>query len=236
MGKYSVESGIKVLDRSIAIVHALADSPLTLAELCTATDLPRATAHRLATALEVHNVVARTDDGRWTLGPWLTTLSGVQRSHIIGAATPIMQRLLETTGESVQLYQLTGAQRTCIATQEKTQGLQYTVPVGTAFPLTAGSAAKVFLAFGTPELRSLILPDATFRSSELEDVRKNGWAESMNERENGLSSISAAVTDASGSLVAVLSISGPSERLKPSPAALWQKEISAAAQELSRLL
>ena len=58
----------------------------------------------------------------------------------------------------------------------------------------------------------------------------------MNERENGLSSISTAVTDASGSLVAVLSISGPSERLKPSPAALWQKEVSAAAQELSHLL
>ena len=39
-------SGIGVVDKSVAILAAVAESPRALAELVAATDLPRATAHR----------------------------------------------------------------------------------------------------------------------------------------------------------------------------------------------
>ena len=43
MGQHS---GIGVLDKAVAVLTAAAANPLTLAELCAVTGLPRATAHR----------------------------------------------------------------------------------------------------------------------------------------------------------------------------------------------
>ena len=57
-------SGVGVLDKSVAVLVAIEARPLSLAELVEATGLSRATAHRLAVALEAHGMVRRDDDGR----------------------------------------------------------------------------------------------------------------------------------------------------------------------------
>ena len=61
-------SGVGVLDKAIVVLQALRISPLTLADLQSATELPRATAHRLAVALEAHGLVRRDAAGRFSLG------------------------------------------------------------------------------------------------------------------------------------------------------------------------
>ena len=226
-------SGIKVLDRAVAIMMAVAPHPLSLTELCETTGLPRATAHRLATALETHRILARGDDGRWTTGTALTSLGTGGRDQLLDAARPVMSDLVDVTGESVQLYQLTGTSRTCVAAQEPPVGLQNTVPVGSQLALTSGSAAKVFLAFGSPQLRETILPQVTFDPEELGDVEKQRLSESVAERELGLASLSAPVFTPAGRFIAVLSVSGPAERLRPHPAEKWGRELSAAAERLS---
>ncbi|GAA1470782.1 IclR family transcriptional regulator [Corynebacterium felinum] len=229
-------SGIKVLDRAVLIMLTVAEHPRSLAELCEATQLPRATAHRLATALETHHILTRTSEGKWTIGAVLTSLGAGSSTKLIDAATPIMAELMDTTGESVQLYQLAGATRVCIAAQEPASGLQNTVPVGTRLPLSAGSAAKIFLAYSSPALRDSILSDnPQFTQEDLDRARENGWAESVSEREVGLASITAPIFDAEGLFVAALSISGPAERFRPSPAK-WSKELIDAALTLSALL
>ena len=65
-------SGIKVLDRSVSIIEAIASGDKTLSQLSDVTGLPRATTHRLATALEVHHILIRTEAGAWTIGPALS--------------------------------------------------------------------------------------------------------------------------------------------------------------------
>ncbi|AZA09409.1 IclR family transcriptional regulator [Corynebacterium pseudopelargi] len=236
MGKISTESGIKVLDRAVTILLALADHPMSLNELCEFTGLPRATAHRLATALEVHNILTRTNDGRWTIGAVLASLGASSQTKLIDVATPIMSTLMHTTNESVQLYQLAGAVRVCIAAQEPAMGLQNTVPVGTRLPLSAGSAARIFLAYSSAHLRDAVLSEGTkFSQADLREAREQGWAASMSEREVGLASVSAPVFDSEGTFCAVLSISGPAERLKPSPGK-WADELVAAANRLSAQL
>ncbi|AQU92624.1 IclR family transcriptional regulator [Corynebacterium pseudotuberculosis] len=241
MGKINIDpaatSGIKVLDRAVTIMLTVAERPLSLTELCEATNLPRATTHRLATALETHNILTRTSDGKWTIGAVLTSLGAGSSTKLIDVATPIMAHLMNVTGESVQLYQLAGATRVCIAAQEPAIGLQNTVPVGTRLPLTAGSAAKVFLAYSSPKLREAMLnAEAQFTAEDLEKARENGWAESISEREVGLASISAPVFDSEGLFIAALSISGPTERLRPAPSTLWARDLVLAAQRLSESL
>ncbi|MCW2584215.1 MAG: transcriptional regulator, IclR family, partial [Klenkia sp.] len=66
---------VAVLDKAVAILHAVATEPATLAELVSRTGLPRATAHRLAVAREGHRLVRRNPDGAWTPGPVLAELA-----------------------------------------------------------------------------------------------------------------------------------------------------------------
>ena len=227
MGEYSAVSGIKVLDRAVAIMMAATNRPSSLSDLCEETGLPRATAHRLATALEAHRILTRTADGRWTAGP---ALPG-NRDHLIEAATPIMEQLLETTGESIQLYQHTGDTRTCIASKEPSHGLHNVVPAGRQLPLNSGSAARIIAAFEDIEI-----PDALYNQADVDKARELGYSESIEEREAGLASISAPVLNAAGTLMAVLSISGSAERFRPSPADKYATLLSDAAQRLGALL
>ena len=227
MGEYSAVSGIKVLDRAVAIMMAATNRPSTLNELCETTGLPRATAHRLATALEAHRILTRTPDGKWGAGP---ALPG-NRDRIIETAGPIMEELLQATGESVQLYEVSGTTRTCIATREPEAGLHNVVPVGRQLPLTSGSAARVIAAFA-----GIHVPDATFSEHDIELAKEDGYSVSIEEREAGLASISAPVFDGAGTFIAALSVSGSAERFRPSPADKFAPTLTAAAQKLSDAL
>ncbi|MBV7295180.1 IclR family transcriptional regulator [Corynebacterium sp. TAE3-ERU12] len=229
-------SGIKVLDRSVLILTTVADGACTLTELCERTDLPRATAHRLATALEVHRLVARTPDGRWTTGPGLAALTPVTSDLLADAAAHVLPRLMELTGESVQIYRLTGDTRTCIASLEPPTGLRNTVPVGSRMPLTAGSAGRVFLAFGPHGLAERFLAESEYTEADLAQTRRDGWAESIGERDPALASVSAPVRNSVGEMEAVLSISGPVERLSPSPYGMWGEEILKSAHAMGTRL
>ncbi|WP_151550122.1 MULTISPECIES: IclR family transcriptional regulator [Corynebacterium] len=238
MGKFNSldgqqSSGIKVLDRTVLILNTVANSPQSLSELCERTQLPRATAHRLATALEMHDLLSRTSDGKWSIGSALRALGASSSDKLIDAAAPIMANLMETTQESVQLYRLNGTMRTCVAAQEPSSGLQNTVPVGFRMPLTAGSAARVFVAYAPPHLRDTILRDAHFTTTDLEQVRAQGYADSVSEREVGLASVSAPIFDGNGELLAVLSVSGPAERLGPNPGARHGQALLEASRQLS---
>lgn len=92
-------SGIGVLDKAVGVLHTVAQSPCGLAELCERTELPRATAYRLAAALEVHRLLARGDDGRWRLGPAVTELAAHVNDLLLAAGSAVLPLLRETTGE-----------------------------------------------------------------------------------------------------------------------------------------
>jgi DNA-binding IclR family transcriptional regulator len=206
------------LDKAVTILRAIADEPATLAELVSRTGLPRATAHRLAVALEGHRLVRRTPEGAWAPGPALTEL-GRGGADLADLAERHLVTLRDATGESAQFYVRDGASRVCVAAAERASGLRDTVPVGARLPMTAGSAAHALLAFMPTDEVTRLLPSASFTARTLLDVRRRGWAHSVAEREPGVASLSAPVRDASGAALGAVSISGPVERLgrRPSP-------------------
>jgi DNA-binding IclR family transcriptional regulator len=211
------QSGIGVIDKSMAIMAAVAAAPCTLAELVAATELPRATAHRLAVALEVHRLVARDGDGRFVLGPRVGELTHSLPDALVTAAQPVLAWVRGECGESAQLYRRDGAERVCIAAAERVSGLRTTVPVGTRLPLTAGSGAQVLCAWSDPSSLAEILASSVFTPRLLAEVRRRGWAQSVAQREAGVASVSAPVLTAKGGLLAAISISGPIERLGRNP-------------------
>lgn len=233
MGQHS---GIGVLDKAVAVLQAVAAEPCGLAELCTRTGLPRATAHRLAVGLETHRLLRRGSDGRWRPGAALAELAGGAVDPLLEAASSVLPKLRDISGESVQLYRRDGMQRLCIATAEPPSGLRDTVPVGTALPMTAGSGAKVLAAWADPATQRAVLAEAVFGERTLMEVRRRGWAQSVAEREAGVASVSAPVRDAQGQVVAAISVSGPIDRMGRRPGARWAADLLAAAEGLQNRL
>ncbi len=220
----------------MAVLEAVAKEPCGLAELCTRTGLPRATAHRLAVGLEVHRLLRRGTDGRWRPGAALAELAGGAVDPLLDAASAVLPRLRDRTGESVQLYRRDGAHRVCISTAEPPSGLRDTVPIGARLPMTAGSGAKVLAAWTDPATQRTLLTDAVYGERALLEVRRRGWAQSVGEREPGVASVSAPVRDGAGAVVAAVSVSGPIDRMGRRPGARWAADLLAAAEALQTRL
>lgn len=229
-------SGIGVLDKAVAVLQAVADEPCGLAELCARTGLPRATAHRLAVGLEAHRLLRRGSDGRWRPGPALAELAGGATDPLVDAASTVLPKLRDITGESVQLYRRDGMQRVCVLSAEPPSGLRDTVPVGTRLPMTAGSGAKVLAAWSDPATQRAVLADAVFGERTLLEVRRRGWAQSVAEREPGVASVSAPVRDGAGQVIAAVSVSGPVDRIGRRPGVRWAADLLSAAEALQARL
>ncbi len=229
-------SGVGVLDKAVLVLESAARSPVGLGELVSVTGLPRATAHRLAVALEAHRLLVRNETGRWAPGPRLGELAQAAPDPLLAAAGPVLARLRDRSGESTQLYRRYGDERVCVAAAERASGLRTTVAVGARLPMIAGSGAQVLAAWSEPDDVTHILRTARFTARVLADVRRRGWAYSVAQREAGVASVSAPVRDRTGGVVAAISVSGPVERLGRRPGPRYAPLVTAAAAALSARL
>ncbi|MGE5137793.1 MAG: IclR family transcriptional regulator [Gemmatimonadota bacterium] len=230
-------SGVGVLDKTVAVLTTLESGPASLAQLTAATGLARPTVHRIAVALERHRLLSRDTQGRFVLGPRITELAtAAGEDRLLAIAQPVLIQLRDQTGESAQLYRRQGDSRICVAAAERATGLRDTVPVGSALPMSAGSAAQVLLAWEEPERMHRGLRGARFSASTLAQVRRRGWAASVAEREAGVASVSSPVRDRSGKIVAAVSVSGPIERLTRSPGRLHAPAVVAAGEKITAAL
>ena len=212
-------SGVGVLDKAFTVLDALEERPRSLAELVEATGISRATAHRLATALEAHGLVRRDDDGRFALGARLIALgrAATEGLPLAAAAGDALAELRDITGESVQLYVRDGDQRICVAALQSPHGLRTIVPLGASLPLGIGSAGRL-----------LADDDGAVAAGGRE------WVASVGEREAGVASVSAPVRDASGHVIAAVSVSGPIERTTRQPGRRYGDAVAAAARRVER--
>lgn len=181
-------------------------------------------------------MLRRGADGRWRSGAALAELAGSATDPLLEAASAVLPRLRDVTGESVQLYRRDGVERVCVSSAEPPSGLRDTVPVGTRLPMTAGSGAKVLTAWAEAAAQRAILNDAVFGERTLVEVRRRGWAQSIAEREPGVASVSAPVRDSGGTVVAAVSVSGPVDRIGRKPGARWAADLLAAAEALQHRL
>jgi len=207
-------SGVGVLDKAFVVLNALVARPLSLSESVEATGIPRATCHRLLSALEHHGAVRRNNEGLYCLGP---TLAGLGRGAAVQfpfleRAREIATEIRDRTGESVQVFIAETDGRRCVISLESPNGLRWIVPEGSLFPLSRGSAGKVLSAKTPPA----------------------SWVESVEERVKGVASVSAPVLDADGHVIAAISISGPLERMSRTPGAKFGTVVVRGAKTLSQ--
>jgi DNA-binding IclR family transcriptional regulator len=211
-----IVTGVGVLDKAVHVLRAVAEGPRSLQGLQRATGLPRATAHRLAVALEEHGLLRRDDEGRFDLGPELAALgrTAAERFPLAALALPALTSLRDATGESVQLFVREGDKRRCVVSLPSPHALRWIVPEGVLFPLEAGSAGHVLSG----------------------QASKQVWVESVEEREAGVASVSAPVVSPAGGVVAAVSISGPIDRLGRQPGRRFGAQVASTAAIVGALL
>jgi DNA-binding IclR family transcriptional regulator len=207
-------SGVGVIDKTIAVLAAVDPNGANLGELVERTGLSRATAHRLASALELHGLLRRSVDGRFALGPRLVALgsSAAAGWPLADAARAALAELRDATGESAQLYVRDGDVRVCVASLQSPHGLRTIVSTGAVLALDQGSGGRVLTG----------------------EVGAEGWVASVAEREAGVASVSAPVLDRNDAVIAAVSVSGPIERLTDTPGGVHGAAVVAAAARIAQ--
>jgi DNA-binding IclR family transcriptional regulator len=222
---------VQSVGRAISILELLADGAgeLGVSELGRRLGVHRATASRLVSTLAERGLVERnamTD--KYRLGFGLVHLAGaaIARMDLVQQARPILEDLAVRTGETVNLAVLSG-DGVMHVDQVTSRSVVSVSWVGRGTPYHCTSNGKVLVAFLDPEERerlvlrplerltqnTIVEPDRL--RAELKEVRARGYARTVEELEEGLSAVAAPVRQADGAVVAAVSISGPSFRMRP---------------------
>ena len=220
-----------------------------VSEAAEALGVPRSSAHALMTSLVEIGLLSTTGRGRYRLGWRIIELYQVLQSglDLREAAAPILARLNEETGETVNLAVLDRGNvlyldKVAARQQVSVQGLR----VGTRLEPHATALGKALLAALTPADAAKLLGPGPLRKytqntvtdpnvllAQLEDVRRTGLATEENELVLDVSCVASPIRDSYGSIVAAISVSVPSHRLRARRKEITQA-VRSAANEISQ--
>lgn len=216
--------GVQSIDRAVAILDCFSADvkERSLGEIASLTHLPKPTVFRILSALKQNHWVEQDEiSGLYRLGYRLYTLGAIVASHmdLRSSALPIMRRLRDDTGETVNLNIIDRGERVCIELEEAPNAIRHFVKLGTRNSLTQGASGLAMLAFLPEGERAAAVANETeervrFLKQSVELIRKQGYAITYNDRVVGACGISAPVFDRFGKLCSGLTVSGPAERIQ----------------------
>ncbi|MBP0493777.1 IclR family transcriptional regulator [Pararoseomonas indoligenes] len=194
-----------VLDRALLVLACFSERHprLHLRELAALSGLDKATLLRILATYVAHGYLRRQADGRYAPGPAPLRLAALYGAthDLIARLTPILQAVMERTGESAAFYERDGDDRLCLCRANAPRALRHQVETGERLPLSAGGAAAHVLLAGTGSPTPLA-----------ETLQHQGWLSTAGERDPGLASIALPVRDADGAFLGALVVSGPISR------------------------
>lgn len=252
-GARELSSGVKPLlvlgkIRGILDAFTLSRPALTLSEIRAVTGYPTSTVQRLVANLVAEEFLDREGD-RVRIGVkfayWAAPATrGLDELEIV---KPVLEGLREITGETVALFRLEESFRVCVAMAETRHALRREMHVGKLLPLHAGSAGRVLLAWN-PEAEETVLSSTLERLTEhtitdpdrlrkdVDQTRRDGYAITSDERDEGATGLAAPVFNSMGDLMGALSVSGPSLRVTSEKCQAWIEPLVAAAEQATRLI
>ena len=229
--------GTAAIDRGADLLVRVLESeePVALGELASAAGLPKSTASRLVSALERRGLIEQ-DGERGRLRPGPAILRVAERSmlerSIVELSKPALDALAQATGETINLAVpgLEGVEH--IAQVDSRHFLGAGQWLGCAVGYEHSANGKVFAAFGRGPANAA----RAATSRELQAVRRDDLATSIDELEIGLAAMAAPVRGARGEVIAALSISGPTLRMTPARIEELNPILTSEARTLSRRL
>lgn len=229
---------------SVLMYVCQGNSPMGLTDISRGAGLDKATTLRLLNTLaNIDLVRQRSDDRNYVPGGGIYNF---WPNEVRKFCRPHMQSLLNETQETICLIVPRGKQRVCIDVIEPDRELRIVAPIGRAVPVYAGAAGRVFMAQKTDaqvkdilsesELTALTTKSVTNRDiycQQLDDVRTNGCAYSVDEVELDTSAIAAPVFDGLRNTVAAVVVRGPGSRMAQDIVTSFIPKVIACADAIS---
>lgn len=234
---FGAAHGTTAVDRGADLLVRVLESeaPVALTDLASAAGLPKSTASRLISALERRGLVEQDGErGRLRPGPAILRVAerGMLERNIVELSKPALDALAQASGETINLAVPAAEGVEHIAQVDSRHFLGAGQWLGRAVGYEHSANGKVFVAFG----RAPADAAAGTPARELEAVRRDGLATSIDELEVGLSAMAAPVRGARGEVMAALSISGPTLRMTPERIEELHPILTSEARTLSRRL
>ncbi|PCH81315.1 MAG: IclR family transcriptional regulator [Hyphomicrobiales bacterium] len=199
------------LDRLITVLEtvAIAGHPISAVELQNVTGFPRPTCYRLLQTLAEHSLLENKDNTlRYSIGERLIRIALLGQSDVdvCHAAAPAMKSAASDLGEAVFLSRFRNKAVEIIHVETPSDPKRAFIHPGLGIrPMHACSCSKAIAAFAEDAFQEEILDgpmraytqhtktDAKALQLEFEIVRKQGYAECVEEMEVGVSSIAAPI-------------------------------------------
>jgi IclR family KDG regulon transcriptional repressor len=217
--------------RALGLLELLSKhKSLTASQIIKLTETHRSTGYRLLGTLTQLGYIRKDErSGYYSLSPKILTLAAsVQETKDIREiALPFIDELHKQTQETIHLAVLDNDELVYLDKRESSKNLRVvmTSKTGSHAPLYCTGIGKVLLS-GMPssQLDEYIrkvrfvkytantLPGASELLSELEDIKRQGFAEDREEHEDGVYCVAAPVINAAGITIAAFSVSLPSAR------------------------
>jgi DNA-binding IclR family transcriptional regulator len=219
------------IKRSVQVMELLArKSPLGVRAVATQLKLPLGSVHRLLLDLGEEGIAERTPSGEWELSFRLLEITGLQldRIEVPRLAHPFVERIAQTTGETVNVYAVSGLACVCVDKVRGNEGMQLDMRIGTRGAINAGGAGKAVLAYMSEidqervlaeplvQMTASTIIDPDLLRTELLRVRQRGYSIDDQEVVVGVYCVSVPILDRLGRPAGALSITGPSIK-RPGP-------------------
>jgi IclR family KDG regulon transcriptional repressor len=227
-----MEEGIKSVERAFLILEEVGQykDGIGITELATKLNMYKSTIHRVLTTLvSIGYVEQDAVSGRYRLGYRLLVVSSrlLNNLDIRRESLPFLQKLADSTNEVVHLVVLDGGEVVYIEKVEGTETMRMHSNIGKRVPVHCTGVGKSILAHLPPNKVSQIIREYglephtvhTITSEEalLADfqlIRERGYALDMEENELGITCVAAPIWDYTDSVVASVSVSGPTMRIQ----------------------
>lgn len=243
--------GVKSASRALAVLELLAElgRPVSFAELAETLGYPRSSLHGLLRTMEGQGWLEAGEHGRYTLGikTFEVGNSYVRATDLAGTARPYMQRVSRELNETVQLAILDGLDCVYIGKIDGSQALTLQSAVGRRLHAHASGIGKVLLAGEDPkelaermgegpltEYTRGTITDVQVLRKELDQVRRQGFAEDDEEYTPGVRCVAVPVRGVSGEVVAGMSVAAPAFRLDGEQRQLARQLLSEECAQLSQ--
>lgn len=242
-------TGTQAISRAFAVLHLFRDrgADFGVVQVASELGLSLSTAHRIIRALVAEGYLRQNSDDRYDLGTAAFLLGqSAQRYLGLDVVRPVLERLSEQTGESVNLGLLDGSRALVALRVESPHPLRFSQTPGTQITLYATSLGKSLLAFN-PALHDALPPrlaqltPKTHRSVEslrrdLAEVRTRGWSIDDEESLLGVRCVAAPVLDRRGEAQAAVAVQAPAVRMPDARFAEIGPLVVSVAHEIAAVL
>ena len=221
---------VAAVERALDLLDALARiGPAPLVTLAAQTKCTRSNAFRLLRTLQTRGFAIQDEArGVWRLGArWgMLGRAAQDQGALAATATPFLATLGQAVGENVYLRTRDNLVSETVAVYQAEPALRLYSQPGTRAPLHAGPS-RLLLAYAPEPVQTQVLTqrlprftpatrtDPTWIAADLQRIRNRSFLITADEVHPGAVSITAPVWDAAGQVVAALTVSGPSMRMRP---------------------